>query len=283
VPFRVFGCAAQPPASPPGAVLLWNWLLVQSLTAELVSPSWVRRSRCAVRRFVGCAVFPSSASPAAVRLPTDPLCEFHLPLEYCPAKPSRPAAAGRLLSWTSRSLQHIRNRRSTGRGRYLPATLRPQSLATLSAPYSRRIRAGFLSHRRRSWDSPFGAFPHARLPRSFGLGRTHVPFRPASTLTAEAESRPCKPAVPGFRPLRESLRDRRVFSAPAAGCSRGFCPFKVRPHEPARDFARTPPTRFAARLQADEQEPAPRSLDRLMPGSPSRAADVPQPLVERPS
>jgi hypothetical protein len=133
----------------------------------------------------------------------------------------------------------MRNRRSTERGRCRPATLRPQGLATLAAPYSRRIRAGFLSHRRRSWDLPFGAFPRARLPRSFGLGRTHVPFRPASTLTAEAESRPCKPAVPGFRPLRESLRGRRVFSTPNAGCSRGFRPSRVRPHEPGRDFART--------------------------------------------
>jgi hypothetical protein len=49
-------------------------------------------------------------------LPTDPLFEFHLPLESCPAKPSRPAAAGRLLSWTSRSLQHTGGRRSTDAG-----------------------------------------------------------------------------------------------------------------------------------------------------------------------
>jgi len=31
---------------------------------------------------------------------SNPLCEFHLPLESCPAKPSRPAAANQPLSWT---------------------------------------------------------------------------------------------------------------------------------------------------------------------------------------
>jgi hypothetical protein len=31
---------------------------------------------------------------------SNPLCEFHLPLECCPAKPSRPAAANQPLSWT---------------------------------------------------------------------------------------------------------------------------------------------------------------------------------------
>jgi len=240
VSFRVFGVAARPcGVAAVGRPLVELAARSESCRRTGIAQYGLGESRYAVGRFLGCAVFPSSASPAAVRLPADPLVEFHLPVEYCPAKPSRPAAAGRLLSWTSRSLQHTRNRRSTGRGLCLPATLRPQGLATLSAPCSRRIRAGSVSHRRRSWDLPFGAFPHARLPERFRSGRTHVPFRPASTLTAEAESRPCRPAVPGFRPLRESLRDRHVISASAAGCSHGFRPFRVRTHEPGRDFART--------------------------------------------
>jgi len=47
-PFRVFGIAARPQTLPPGIVLFWNWLLVQSMTPATVSPLLVLRSRSAV-------------------------------------------------------------------------------------------------------------------------------------------------------------------------------------------------------------------------------------------
>jgi hypothetical protein len=74
------------------------------------------------------------------------------------------------------SLQHIRIRRSTDRELYLPAVFRLQGLVTLLTVYSLRIRAGFVSHRQRSWDSPFGAFPSQKVSGPFPAGRTHLPF-----------------------------------------------------------------------------------------------------------
>jgi hypothetical protein len=71
-----------------------------------------------------------------------------------------------------RSLQHMRDRRSTIAGFPSPATFRPQGLVTLSTAYSLRARAGFVSHRQRSWDSPFGAFTCRKVRGRF---RTHEP------------------------------------------------------------------------------------------------------------
>jgi len=47
----------ETPAFPPMAVLFWNRLLVQSLTPARVAPLSVERSRHAVGRFLGFAVF----------------------------------------------------------------------------------------------------------------------------------------------------------------------------------------------------------------------------------
>jgi len=74
------------------------------------------------------------------------------------------------------SLQHIKDRRSTRRGFCLPATFRPQGLITLSAVYSLRTPAGFISHQRRSWDSPFGAFPSRKVFRPSRSESTHILF-----------------------------------------------------------------------------------------------------------
>jgi hypothetical protein len=61
----------------------------------------------------------------------------------------------------------LRNRRSTFAGLTSPARFRLQGLATLLAVFSPRFRAGFVSHRRRSWDSPFGAFSSRKLPARY--------------------------------------------------------------------------------------------------------------------
>jgi hypothetical protein len=65
------------------------------------------------------------------------------------------------------SLQHLRDRRSTLRGLASPATFRPQGLVTLSTVFSLRTRAGLVSCRQRSWDSPFEAFPSQKVPVRF--------------------------------------------------------------------------------------------------------------------
>jgi len=107
------------------------------------------------------------------RLP--PLFELHLPLEYYPATPTRPPQrSGPLMGFCS--LQHLKDPRSTRRGLSLPATFRLQGLITLLTAYSLESRAGFVSHRRRSWDSPFGGFPFQEASPDFRLGRTHLPL-----------------------------------------------------------------------------------------------------------
>jgi hypothetical protein len=57
-----------------------------------------------------------------------------------------------------------------------PATVRLQGLVTLLTAYSLRSLAGFVSHRQRSWDSPFGGFPSRKVSTAFPPGRTHIPL-----------------------------------------------------------------------------------------------------------
>jgi hypothetical protein len=61
-------------------------------------------------------------------------------------------------------------------GLSLPATFRLQGLATLLTVYSLEPRAGFVSHRQRSWDSPFGGFSSRLVSRRFHRKRTHIPL-----------------------------------------------------------------------------------------------------------
>jgi hypothetical protein len=103
------------------------------------------------------------------------------------------------------SLQHTRVRRSTCRGLATPATFRPQGLATLTPAYSLRAPAGSVSRRRRSWDSPFGAFSSARYP---GVSTwMHPPtVSPAVASAAEASGRRGRPRFLGFDPCRSPWR-----------------------------------------------------------------------------
>jgi hypothetical protein len=164
------------------------------------------------------------------------------------------------------SLQHIRNRRSTCRGLSLPASFRPQGLVTLSTVSSLRSPAGFLSHRQRSWDSPFGAFSFRKAAAAFPLRRTHLPSPPAGVTTcrsrwpgsagrgswASLAGSPWRPAV---CLARQPLEAPLGFSLPGSALD-----------SLGRDFAQPPPTRFAA-PRSPAMRPASRSLDRLPPAS----------------
>jgi hypothetical protein len=81
------------------------------------------------------------------------------PFRAFPTNPSLCATGGRQRAppMSFLALQHIKPRRSTWHERCLLAMFRPQGLATLSTTYSLRGPAGFVSHRRRSWASPFEA------------------------------------------------------------------------------------------------------------------------------
>jgi len=145
------------------------------------------------------------------------------------------------------SLQHLQNRRSTHRELYLPATFRLQGLITLLTAYALRSLAGFVSHRQRSWDSPFGASSSGKVIQTFPPGRTHIPFRTACIPCAEAPGRLGRLRFLGFDPFRSPWRPcvglgRRPLAAPLGFALLGFL------HESLdRDFARSPLTRLCGR------------------------------------
>jgi hypothetical protein len=107
-----------------------------------------------------------------------------------------------------------------------PATVRLQGLATLLTAYALRARAGFVSHRRRSWDSPFGAFSFRKVSAAFPGGRTRVPFLPS---VIPPPKRWAGPTGRGFRAftLPGVPGDRRSVSTATAGCSHGLHPSRV--------------------------------------------------------
>lgn len=160
VPFRGFGPAARPSALPPRNVL----------PGELPVQSY--RLRKYRRYWFGDPTLPLAISSAVwfsfrgLRRPQLSERRIHssslASRESYPAVPSRPASANRLLSWASCPFSTCRNRGSTSRGFCLPATFRLQGLATLLTASAPRFRAGLVSYRQRSWDSPFGAFSSAK-------------------------------------------------------------------------------------------------------------------------
>jgi len=92
--------------------------------------------------------------------------------------------------------------------------------------YSLQSRAGFVSHRQRSWDSPFGAFSSRKVPGALPPGRTHLPFllsvlpppKQWAGPTGRGSWASVLPRVPG---------DLRAFDPAIAGCSLGFRPSRV--------------------------------------------------------
>jgi len=157
---------------------------------------------------------------------SNPLVELGLRLESPATAPSRSTTVIRLLSWTSAPFSTFRIEGPLHAGFCLPATFRLQGLATLLTAFSLRSLAGFVSHRQRSWDSPFGAFSSRKVSRRFRLKAPTYRFsrdcaRRRSGMPAS------RAAVSGLLPLRESLAGRHEFNVPSAGCSLGLRPSRV--------------------------------------------------------
>jgi hypothetical protein len=177
-----------------------NSLLVQSTEPSGVPLVLVLRSHFAVGRFLGCVVFPRRAALAAF----NNQCTLSSSFAFLQSLTQRNLA--RRPQPTSSSLGLLVPTALGGSEVHLPqalptpATFRLQGLATLLAAYSFRARAGFISHRRRSWDSPFGAFASRKVPVAFPHGRTHVPFNPPVLPSPKALGRPRGPRFLGFCP-----------------------------------------------------------------------------------
>jgi hypothetical protein len=130
---------------------------------------------------------------------------------------------------------------------------------------SLRSRAGFVSHRQRSWDSPFGAFSSRKVSGLLPPGRTHVPFHLAVFPPPKRRAGPIGRGS-WVSPLSRVPGRRRGVSSPTAGCSLGFRPSRVLRRKPWPGFR--PTSSLALRRPDDEspRPPAPRSIDRFSLG-----------------
>lgn len=125
-----------------------------------------------------------------------------------------------------RPLRHMQQARSGSRGLRIPATFRPQGLATLSTNCALASLAGFVSRRRRPWGFAL---------RSFLLPCGSAAFLPSfapRVVTADSLSSIERPTranpKPDFRVLPQGNplpRDGCLVRC-TAGCSRGFFPFR---------------------------------------------------------
>jgi hypothetical protein len=180
---------------------------------------------------------------------------FHLPLEYYPATPTQPPQrSGPLMGFDS--LQHLRHPRSTHRGLSLPATFRLQGLITLLTAYSLDCRAGFVSHRRRSWDSPFGGFPFQMVSTAF---RPRTNPHTVSPAVFPPPKRQTGPKDLGFWVLttRKCLAAARRFKPATTSASHGFGLSRACHENLGLDFSKPPLSRFAGPSGYPPNPPAP--------------------------
>jgi hypothetical protein len=139
----------------------------------------VRRSRFAVSRFLGCAVFPGWGMPVAFQQSVKYLsasCVFLQSVTQLNlADRPQPISSSHELSVPS---AHVRIEDPPVRGLCMPATFRLQGLATLLTAFSLRSLAGFFSNRQRSWDSPLRSLTSRQVSGTFPPGTPHLPFHP---------------------------------------------------------------------------------------------------------
>jgi hypothetical protein len=126
------------------------------------------------------------------------------------------------------ALERIRGPLTAGQS--LPATFRLQGLATLLTAYSLESRAGFVSHRLRSWDSPFGGLFLSEQALSAFPPQANLPtVDPAFDSAAEAPDRydefrlpgsSCRECLVRARRFRPARRQRLPWVLPLQGLLR---------------------------------------------------------------
>jgi hypothetical protein len=100
-------------------------------------------------------------------------------------------------------------------------------LATLLTAYSLESRAGFVSHRQRSWDSPFGGFPSREVLPAFRPEGNPRTVTPGSISAARRRQTGLTGLGSWARASRECLTTARSFNPATAGASHGVGPFRV--------------------------------------------------------
>jgi hypothetical protein len=127
-----------------------------------------------------------------------------LPSNFQPVRRSRQAT---LMDFCS--LQHMQDSAIALLCREFPIlpALPPAGFSTLLTVLSRRNRAGYFSHRQRSWDSPFGAFPSRDGARC--VSTRADPLADCSSGSQRRtwrRGRPGRPRLLGFDPCKSPLR-----------------------------------------------------------------------------
>jgi hypothetical protein len=163
-----------------------------------------------------------------------------------------------------------------------PALFRLQGLVTLLTAYALRSRAGSISHRRRSWDSPFGAFSSRKVSGPLPPEWAHLPFHLSVLPPHKAMSRPDKPRLLGFRPFESSWQPGRVLACQPLDAPLGFRLSGPVAESLVRAFTRTPLTRFAGPAITRRAARRLRVSIGLRPASPAIGAEAPA-LEKRPS
>jgi hypothetical protein len=261
VPFRVFGIAARPRSLPPEVVLLWNRLPVQSIWPIKVSPLLLLRSRFAVSTLPRLCGFPlADCRRLPFKLPTASSRRAApsyrvLPSNTYPTVATAESSHGLLLpSAHQESEVHFREPSQL-------ATFRLQGLVALLTVSSLEFRASFVSHRQRSWDSPFGGILSREVFETFQPERTHLPltrrlFRRRSVRSVRRAS------VTGFAPPGIALRPHGVLSRGPQAPPLGFAPCRVFTRRPWSDFTDTPLACLAVSVDFSAIRLTPQSFNR---------------------
>jgi len=202
-----------------------------TMPSAFSSASWSSRSR--LRRSQS-----SSRSHALVG--------FRHPLEFLPARPSRPAAASQPLSWTFIPYSTYRDRGSTHAGfacplRSAPRVWLPSRRLAPRSPAPALFHADSAPGIRPSELSPRGRYPSV-------TARKRPPtVSPAVIPTAEATGRTGRPRFLGFDPSESPSRPDVCLARQPPDAPLGFALLGPANRNLGRDFARSPPTRFTNR------------------------------------
>jgi hypothetical protein len=155
----------------------------------------------------------------------------------------------------------MKERRSTSRGFCLPATFRPQGLATLSTVSSLRTRAGFVSRRQRSWDSPFGAFPSQEASATFPKRIDPPAVSPRGDAPTRGRDQPARPRLLGLDPPESPSRPDTFLAYRPPDAPLGFS----LPGPTGEDLAagfRPGSSHALSRAETRSTRPAPQSINR---------------------
>jgi hypothetical protein len=161
-----------------------------------------------------------------------------------------------------------------------PIAVRPQGLVTLSTLCSLRRLAGFVSHRQRSWDSPFEAFSSRKASGGFPPEGPTYRFGRRSRMPEGIPMRADNPRFLGFAPFESPWRSNPCLAGQSLDAPLGFTLPRHAGKCLVQDFARTPLTCLAYVNSAyaactTESRSALAWFHRVVNGKPQRTAEQP--------